>query len=247
MENLHESLNVQTEIVKEYIRHQEDMLRTYSDTEIVRDFLKNSEDPEKQAAAQAYTERYYNRMSNWEGLYVAEWDTHVIAHSNPATVGMITREGEPLLQLQNAMLSRNGLYNAGIIVSPASGKLILSLYCPVFDADGSTILGYVGGGPMADGLESFMASAKNGAATYYMVNVASRKYIFAQEELMAMDIQDTMLLEIIRIIEQGVEAEVGDITYMDDVLIESAFGTTAIIHGLYRRFLTNIYLNTVGL
>lgn len=217
MEDLHASLSVQTEIVKEYIRHQEDMLRTYSDSDIVRDFLKHLDDPEKQTAAQAYTERYYNRMSNWEGLYVAEWDTHILAHSNPATIGMVTREGAPLLQLQNAMLDRNGLYNAGIIVSPASGKLILSLYCPVLDTDGSTILGYVGGGPMADGLEAFMASAKNDAATYYMINVASRKYIFAQkEELMAMDIQDPMLLEIIRIIEQGVEVEVGDITYMDD-------------------------------
>ena len=217
MEDLHASLSVQTEIVEEYIRHQEDMLRTYSDSDIVRDFLKHLDDPEKQTAAQAYTERYYNRMSNWEGLYVAEWDTHILAHSNPATIGMVTREGAPLLQLQNAMLDRNGLYNAGIIVSPASGKLILSLYCPVFDTDGSTILGYVGGGPMADGLEAFMASAKNDAATYYMINVASRKYIFAQkEELMAMDIQDPMLLEIIRIIEQGVEVEVGDITYMDD-------------------------------
>ncbi len=217
MEDLHASLSVQTEIVEEYKRHQEDMLRTYSDSDIVRDFLKNLDDPEKQTAAQAYTERYYNRMSNWEGLYVAEWDTHILAHSNPATIGMVTREGAPLLQLQNAMLDRNGLYNAGIIVSPASGKLILSLYCPVFDTDGSTILGYVGGGPMADGLEAFMASAKNDAATYYMINVASRKYIFAQEkELMAMDIQDPMLLEIIRIIEQGVEVEVGDITYMDD-------------------------------
>jgi len=217
MEDLHASLSVQTEIVEEYIRHQEDMLRTYSDSDIVRDFLKHLDDPEKQTAAQAYTERYYNRMSNWEGLYVAEWDTHILAHSNPATIGMVTREGAPLLQLQNAMLDRNGLYNAGIIVSPASGKLILSLYCPVFDTDGSTILGYVGGGPMADGLETFMASAKNDAATYYMINVASRKYIFAQEEeLMAMDIQDPMLLEIIRIIEQGVEVEGGDITYMDD-------------------------------
>ncbi len=217
MEDLHASLSVQAEIVKEYIRHQEDMLSTYSDSDIVRDFLKNPDDPEKQAAAQAYTERYYNRMSNWEGLYVAEWNTHIIAHSNPATIGMITREGAPLLQLQNAMLSRNGLYNAGIIVSPASEELILSLYCPVFDTDGSTILGYVGGGPLAEGLETFMASAENDAATYYMINVASRKYIFAQdEELMAMDIQDAMLLEIIRIIEQESEEEFGDITYMDD-------------------------------
>jgi methyl-accepting chemotaxis protein len=43
------------------------------------------------------------------------------------------------------MTQRNGLYDAGIIVSPSSGELILSMYCPVFDTDGKTILGYVGG------------------------------------------------------------------------------------------------------
>lgn len=217
MEDLHASLSVQAEIVKEYIRHQEDLLSTYSDSDIVRDFLKNPDNPEKQAAAQAYTERYYSRLSNWEGLYIGEWNTHIIAHSNPATVGMVTREGAPLLQLQNAMESRNGLYNAGIIVSPATGKLILSLYCPVFDTDGSTIIGYVGGGPLAEGLETFMASAKNDAATYYMINVASRKYIFAQdEELMATDIQDKILLNIIRIIEQNTNAYFGDESYVDE-------------------------------
>ena len=54
------------------------------------------------------------------------------------------------------MTSRNGLYDAGIIVSPASGKLVLSMYCPVFDEDGKTIVGYVGGGPFVEGLEKIL-------------------------------------------------------------------------------------------
>lgn len=217
MENLHASLKVQTEIIKEYIRHQEDMLSTYSDADIVREFLKNPEDEEIKAAAQAYTERYYSRLENWEGLYIGEWNTHVIAHSNPETVGMVTREGEPLQQLQDAMTSRNGLYNAGIIVSPASGKLIVSMYCPVFDMDGSTILGYVGGGPFAEELEAYLASAKNDATTYYMINVATKMYIFAQEEeLMATDIQDAMLLNVIALIENEKDAEFGDDEYIDE-------------------------------
>ena len=215
MENLHASLNVQTKIIQEYIRHQEDMLITYGDSDIVRAFLKNPGDDTLRTNAQAYTERYYSRLDNWEGLYIAEWSTHIIAHSNPETVGMVTREGEALTQLQDAMVERNGLYNTGIIVSPASGKLIISMYCPVFDTDGSTILGYVGGGPYAEELDEFMASAKKDAPTYYMINVATKMYIFAKEGLMATDIQDEMLLDIITLIERDKQIEFGDKEYID--------------------------------
>lgn len=218
LENLHASLKVQTEITNEYIRHQEDMLAIYSDSDIVREFLKNPQDEQKRCAAQEYTERYYDRLDNWEGLYISMWDSHIIAHSNPNGIDLVTREGEYLLQLQNAMTSRNGLYNAGIIVSPASGQLILSQYCPVFDEDGTTILGYVGGGPLAEELKDFLASAKNSdAATYYLINVASRMYIFATEEsLMATEIKDPMLLDIIRSLEQDKQIQFGETEYIDE-------------------------------
>ena len=216
MENLHDSLHVQTEIIQEYIHHQEDLLHIYGDSDVVRAFLKNPDDSVLQAEAQAYTERFYSRLESWEGLYIGEWDTHIIAHSSPEAVGMVTREGEPLLQLQNEMASRNGLYNAGIIVSPASGKLIISMYCPVFDTDGSTILGYVGGGPFADELDDFMASAEKDASTYYMIDVTTKKYIFAEEEkLMATDIQDEMLLNVIALIEKDKSAAFGSEDYID--------------------------------
>ena len=120
LKNLHTSLDVQTEIAKEYIRHQEDMLTTFSDSDVVRAFLKDPQNEQKKIAAQQYTERYYARLDNWEGLYISEWDTHIIAHSNPEAVGLVTREGEYRLMLQDAIQSRMGLYHAGIIVSPAS-------------------------------------------------------------------------------------------------------------------------------
>lgn len=198
LENLHATLNVQTNIIKEYIEHQEDLLIAYSNSPEVIEFLLSPQDETKRTNAQDYTEKYYAELENWEGLYIGEWDTHVIAHSNPEIVGMTTREGEPLRQLQDEMTSRNGLYNAGIIVSPASGKLILSLYCPVFDYDGKTIIGYVGGGPFAEELDALLAAVVDEMTTYYMINVPSEMYIFAQDEsLMATEIQDEMLLSVI--------------------------------------------------
>jgi len=217
MENLHASLNVQTRIIEEYIRHQEDLLISFTDSNIVRDFLRDQENEEHRQRAQEHTEHFYDRMDNWEGLYISEWSSHIIAHSDPNAVGLVTRQdGESLLQLQNAMLSRGGLYNAGIIVSPASGKLMLSRYCPVYDLDGETILGYVGGGPLAEGLEEFMASAKDEASMHYMIDVASRKYIFAEDQaLMTTDIKDRMLLDIITVIERDKMVEYGNRDYVD--------------------------------
>lgn len=217
LKNLHTSLDVQTEIAKEYIRHQEDMLTTFSDSDVVRAFLKDPQNEQKKIAAQQYTERYYARLDNWEGLYISEWDTHIIAHSNPEAVGLVTREGEYRLMLQDAIQSRMGLYHAGIIVSPASGRLILSQYCPVFDEDGCTILGYVGGGPYGEELDDYLNSAQNKEVVHYLINVANRTYIFAQEEeLMATEVEDAMLLEIIHMVEQDKGLTFGEMEYMDE-------------------------------
>ena len=83
------------------------------------------------------------------------------------------------------MKENNGLYNAGIIVSPASQKLILSMYCPVYDTDGSTIVGYVGGGPYMEKLERLLNETKKNdkkSIQYSMLNVSSKMYIFDDED-----------------------------------------------------------------
>ena len=116
LDTMHNSLHAQTSIIEEYVTHQEDKLISFSKSPEVMALLKDTENPEKQKIAQAYTEKFYAGLSNWEGLYVGEWNTHIITHFNPDIVGMVTREGEPLKQLQDAMTKANGLYNTGIIV-----------------------------------------------------------------------------------------------------------------------------------
>ena len=114
------------------------------------------------------------------------------------------------------MTQRNGLYDAGIIVSPSSGELILSMYCPVFDTDGKTILGYVGGGPFVEELEKQLYDLKseNDTLRYYMINTETNMYIFADDSsLIATDIQDDMLLNIIDKIKSGETS--GDLNYKE--------------------------------
>lgn len=123
------SLNSQTTLIREYVSHQEDLLKKFSISPMIIDYLKDLNNKDKQLKAQQFTENYFKGLDNWEGIYSGEWNTHVVTHSNPKVVGMTTRKGDSLKALQNAMKENNGLYNAGIIVSPASQKLILSMYC----------------------------------------------------------------------------------------------------------------------
>ena len=183
-EKMKTSLNSQAALVDEYVAHQEDLLKKYSISPEVVDYLKDLNNVYKKEKAQAFTEKYYAGLDNWEGLYVAEWNTHIIAHSNKKVIGMYTRKGDSLKQLQNAMTKENGLYDAGIIISPASGKLILSMYCPVFDADGTTILGYVGGGPFMEKLEGMLdkTKSKNECVQYSMINVASKIFDYKRSK-----------------------------------------------------------------
>lgn len=220
IEHMKASLHAQTNLIEEYTNHQEDLLTAFGKAPAVIDFLKKPGDSGKQKNAQEYTQNYYAGLDQWEGLYIGEWNTHVIAHSNPAVVGMTTREGEGLKALQNAMESANGIYDAGIIVSPASSKLTLSMYCPVFDTDGKTILGYVGGGPFADGLKTLLDSLEetnSDTTKYSMINVQTGYYIFDHDaSLMASEIQDPMLLTILDTIRADRDAAFGTLEYTNE-------------------------------
>ncbi len=216
VETMQRDLNAQSALIREYIDHQEDLLREFSIDPFVKDYLNDLDNPSKQKALQAYTEAYYQQLDNWEGLYVAEWNTHVIAHSNPEIVGMYTREGDPMIALQNAMEQTQGLYNAGIIVSPASQKLTLSMYCPVYD--NGQIIGYVGGGPFADNMDSILKKVKTAPTTkYIMINVAEEMYIFHEDEtLIANQIQDEMTLTVIEQIRANTASDSGEVYYTKD-------------------------------
>ena len=220
MNNMDATLLAKTGIIEEYVDKAEKLLISYGEAPIVAELLKNPEDPEITAIAQQYTENFYANLEGWEGIYIAEWNTHVLTHSNPKVVGITTREGDPLKQLQDAMTAAGDIYNTGIIVSPASEQLTLSLYAPVYDSDGSTILGYVGGAQFAESLKSVLDSlvveglenTKN-----YMINTATNMHIFDENaDLMATEIENPMLLSVIEKINENPDAIIGNLEYTDE-------------------------------
>ena len=120
-------------------------LKGYASAPIVKDAILHPNDSSIQAKAQQYTLDFFGSVDGWEGMYICDWNSKVLTHPNAPAIGMVLREGDRLTSLQNAMLSsESGVYNTGIMTSPASGQIIMSIYTPVLD-NGKPI-GFAGGG-----------------------------------------------------------------------------------------------------
>lgn len=218
MNNMKTSLAAREKIVEQYVKDSESILVAYSQAPVIAELLKNPDNKEIQQKAQQYTENYYKKLDQWEGVYTSRWeDTYVLVHNNPKVVGITTRKGDALKALQDAMTEAKGIYNTGIIVSPASGKLILSMYCPVYDTDGSTIVGYVGGGPFAEGLKTLLDQLKVDGlqnAEFAMINTETKMHIFDKNaKKMATDIKDSTYLSIIDELNKNKKATSGTMEY----------------------------------
>lgn len=216
--NVNNMLTAQASLIEEYISIQETTLVSFSKDPVIRDLFSDVNNPQKLSKVQAYTEDYIKSLDNWEGLYVGEWGTtRCLVHSNREVVGAVFRKDETARKaLFSAMEERNGLYDAGIIVSPASGVLALSMYCPVYDVDGTTIIGYVGGGPIVEDLKKTLNELRgeDSTARYYMINVENGMYIFAdEEELITKTVEDENLIKVMDAIKEG--SSDGEITYKD--------------------------------
>lgn len=170
------------QIIESYVKDAESILQYYSKSAQIKNVLLNPNDANAVEAAQKYTEDYSGDITNLEGIYVSTWETVVLAHTNPETVGMQTRkEKGPQEQLQDAMLAAgNGVYNTGIIISPASQKQIVSMYKAVYDDDNKPI-GLVGLGVYTKGLVNTLDNLEiegSKEVTYSMVNTIDQKNIF---------------------------------------------------------------------
>ena len=138
-------------LIEDYIRSSEEFLTAYSRAGEIKSLLLNPNDEEIVAAAQKYTEIFSADREYLEGIYADEWNSHVLVHTNPAVPGMIMRKDEALKSLQDSLLSAEGVYNTGIIISPASKQQVISMYRACYGDDGKPI-GFVGGAIFTTGM-----------------------------------------------------------------------------------------------
>ncbi len=233
-------------IIEDYVKSIEEKLTAYSRAGEISQLLLNKNDSQALSKAQSYTEQFGSDMEYLEGIYTSEWDTHCIAHSTPSVVGITTRKDEPLKQLQ-AELSKGGVYNAGIIISPASGKQIISMYRGVFNGDDP--IGLVGVGIYTDGLLATLDSmplAQLPQAKYVLINVNTGEYIFCGDsDKIATVAQEQYILDVISKINNGQAS--GSFDYNDGTRNFAAYTTVSdrgwamIVTDSYKEVFMDVY------
>jgi diguanylate cyclase (GGDEF)-like protein len=179
-----------------YMADSATIINNYSSADEIINVIEHPNDPEAVAAAQKYTEKISANLNNLEGIYVSEWNTHVLAHTNKGVVGITTRKEQAALdELHNAMLNsqNNNIYNAGIIISPASGQQIISMYKAIFNDAGQPV-GLVGLGIYTEGIVEDLDERNTKITSdsqYCMIDVHAKKYVFAHnKELMNTEVTE---------------------------------------------------------
>ena len=205
-------------IIENYICEVESYLTSYSRSSDVAKILNDTSNKKLQKIAQEYTLAYGSDRVGIEGLYISDWNTNVLTHTNESAVGITMREGESLKNLQDSIMSVEDVYNAGIVISPASGNQVISMYKAILDENKNPI-GLVGAAIHTEDLKNILSELPNNGmehAKYYLINTNTCEYIFHEnEEMVGQPVEDEQFLNALEMVtsqEDGFyEAENGDI------------------------------------
>lgn len=205
-------------IINEYVTSAEEYMTAFALGDEVRELLLNPEDLTVLEEAQQYTEEFASVKGIFEGLYIATPDTHVLTHTSKEAVGMVTRTGESLDIFQNTILAQQQLTNLGIMKSPGTGSMILSMYYPIFEDN--TCIGYVGAGVYASHLMDALLNLDIKGlpdSEYVFLNVETGVYLYHQDEsLLNTETTDSGYKDIIQQIQADGSIEASTYSYRDE-------------------------------
>ncbi len=205
-------------IINEYVLSAEEYMTAFALSSEVKDLLASPEDPALLERAQKYTEDFAAVKGIFEGLYIATPGTHVLTHTSQSAIGMTTRSGDSLQSFQDTILSVQELTNLGIMKSPGTGSMILSMYYPIFE--NQQCIGYVGAGVYASRLmDSLLDLDIKGlpGSEYVFLNVDTGVYLYHEnDELLNTETTDVGYREIIRRIKADGGTQAGTYSYQDE-------------------------------
>ena len=205
-------------IINEYVLSAEEYMTAFALGGEVRGLLLDPDNPALLARAQTYTEEFAAVKGVFEGLYIATPDTHVLTHTSQGAIGITTRSGDSLKDFQNTILAQRALTNLGIMKSPGTGSMILSMYYPLFE--GQRCIGYVGAGVYASHLmDSLLNLNIKGLpdSEYVFLNVDSGVYLYHEDDaLLNTETTDAGYKEIIRRIQADGSTQASTYSYRDE-------------------------------
>lgn len=184
----------------------------------VRSLLSDPEDPVLLKQGQKYTEDFAAVKGIFEGLYISTPSTYVLTHTSQNAIGITTRTGDSLDEFRNTILAGPKLTNLGIMKSPGTGSMILSMYYPLFE--GQECIGYVGAGVYANRLMDVLLDLNIEGlpnSEYVFLNVETGKYLYHEDEsLLNTETADSGYLEILARIKADGSTEAGTYSYRDE-------------------------------
>ena len=178
--------------LKNYFTTAENDMKQFATAPALREALladkaKQSASSDAIAKAQAYTSAYYATLKGWEGIFLSNWDTTVVAHSIPEMVGMqMTDPGseESKAFIEMLLASPGGFTNNGAMESAATGQLLLNMIQLIYDEQGNAI-GFVGGGPFLSELSGYLADVESGelvGATFVLADYGQNIYVLSSDD-----------------------------------------------------------------
>lgn len=205
-------------IINDYVASAEEYMTSFALSSEVRELLANPEDPVLLQKGQQYTEDFAAVKGTFEGLYIATPDTYILTHTSQGAIGMTTRTGESLDEFKNTILAQPVLTNLGIMKSPGTGSMILSMYYPIFE--GRKCIGYVGAGVYASRLMDVLLDLNIEGlphSEYVFLNVETGTYLYHQDEtLLNTQTTNRGYLEILQKIKADGNTQAGTYTYQDE-------------------------------
>ncbi len=214
---MYDAVDSREKIIENYISSVEEYMRGFAEGQEVKEVLLSPDDPQCLERIHDYVKRYAAVKGNFEGLYVCDTDTTVISHTLESTIGVTLRTGDDREAFKKEILIEGKMSNRGIMISPATGELIISMYYPVFE--NGTCLGYVGGAVYADEFMNDVTQMKlHGLndAEYVFINAANNVYLYNEDEtLFNTETTDEGYLEIIGRVTSLDTENIGSLDYKD--------------------------------
>lgn len=205
-------------IINDYVASAEEYMTAFALGSEVRELLEDPEDPALLKKGQEYTEAFAKIKGTFEGLYIATPSTYVLTHTSQGAIGITTRTGESLEQFQNTILAQPQLTNLGIMKSPGTGSMIISMYYPIFEEQ--ECIGYVGAGVYAKQLMDVLLGLNIEGlphSEYVFLNVENGTYLYHPDEaLLNTQTTDSGYLEILQRIKTDGSTKAGTYIYEDE-------------------------------
>lgn len=209
LEQMNDAVATRSEIIEQYVQSAESYVIGYGQSLELKNALLNPGDGNAVIDAQVFTEAYAKVNKNLENVYVANYDSKVLASYVKGPVGKKLREGEALQQLQERLFASQNIWNAGIMMSPSTGNQVVSLYYPIFDR--KTPIGYVGGAIYSGDLKNTLDALTEGEDSqteYLLLDAAGGAYIFcSEEEKIGAAVEEDGILEIMSRAKSGSSGE----------------------------------------